>query len=41
MPRKLMDVTRLLSLGWKPETELREGIKQTYRWYLENVDCRA
>jgi GDP-L-fucose synthase len=40
-PRKLMDVTRLLSLGWKPETGLREGITQTYRWYLENVACRV
>jgi GDP-L-fucose synthase len=40
-PRKLMDVTRLLGLGWKPQTGLREGITQTYRWYLENVACRA
>jgi GDP-L-fucose synthase len=35
-PRKLLDVTRLLSLGWKPTIPLRDGIKQTYEWYLSN-----
>ncbi|MEO6740780.1 MAG: GDP-L-fucose synthase, partial [Chthoniobacteraceae bacterium] len=33
-PRKLMDSTRLLSLGWKPSIPLKEGIHQTYAWYL-------
>ena len=33
-PRKLMDSTRLLSLGWKPRIALKEGIRQTYAWYL-------
>lgn len=33
-PRKLMDTTRLSTLGWKPEIDLREGIQRTYRWYL-------
>jgi len=33
-PRKLMDSTRLLALGWKPRIALREGIRQTYEWYL-------
>ena len=33
-PRKLMDSTRLLSLGWKPGIPLREGIRRTYAWYL-------
>jgi GDP-L-fucose synthase len=33
-PRKLMDSTRLLSLGWKPRIALREGIRQTYGWYV-------
>jgi GDP-L-fucose synthase len=36
-PRKLMDVTKLRGLGWKPEIGLRDGIQQTYEWYLENV----
>jgi GDP-L-fucose synthase len=33
-PRKLMDSSRLLALGWKPRIPLREGIRQTYEWYL-------
>jgi GDP-L-fucose synthase len=35
-PRKLMDVSRIKSLGWAPEISLEEGIESTYRWYLEN-----
>ncbi|MFP3882624.1 MAG: GDP-L-fucose synthase family protein [Actinomycetota bacterium] len=35
-PRKLMDVSRLHSLGWKHQIELETGIESTYRWYLEN-----
>ncbi|MCZ7609920.1 MAG: GDP-L-fucose synthase [Ignavibacterium sp.] len=34
-PRKLMDVTRLNSLGWKFKTELDEGIRLTYKWFVE------
>lgn len=34
-PRKLVDVTRLFSLGWRPSVELEEGIRRTYDWYLE------
>ncbi len=37
-PRKLLDVTRLKALGWKPSISLREGIIQTYEWYLANYD---
>lgn len=32
-PRKLLDVTRLTSLGWKASIGLREGIRSTYEWY--------
>jgi GDP-L-fucose synthase len=35
-PRKLMDSTRLLALGWAPTIALRDGIASTYRWFLEN-----
>jgi GDP-L-fucose synthase len=35
-PRKLLDVTKLRSLGWKPSIPLREGIAQTYDWFLKN-----
>ncbi|HBG29776.1 MAG TPA: GDP-fucose synthetase [Gammaproteobacteria bacterium] len=35
-PRKLMDVTRLLAMGWRAQIGLREGIAQTYAWFLDN-----
>jgi GDP-L-fucose synthase len=34
-PRKLLDVTRLEKLGWRPRISLEEGIAHTYRWFLE------
>ena len=36
-PRKLLDVSKLSALGWKPKIELDEGIAGTYRWFLENI----
>ncbi|MFH0733072.1 MAG: GDP-L-fucose synthase [bacterium] len=36
-PRKLLDVTRLHNLGWKHKTQLQDGIKLSYNWFLENV----
>lgn len=36
-PRKLMDVSRLFSLGWRPRIGLHNGIESTYQWYLENI----
>jgi GDP-L-fucose synthase len=36
MPRKLLDVTRLHSLGWRHRIELREGLEATYQWFLNN-----
>jgi GDP-L-fucose synthase len=34
-PRKLMDISRLAALGWKPHISLREGLATTYRHFLE------
>ncbi|MEE4495646.1 GDP-L-fucose synthase family protein [Streptomyces sp. BE230] len=34
-PRKLLDVSRLSSLGFKPQISLRDGIARTYAWWLE------
>jgi GDP-L-fucose synthase len=36
-PRKLLDVTRLHDLGWQATIPLREGIAQTYDWFLKNL----
>jgi GDP-L-fucose synthase len=37
-PRKLLDVSRLSSLGFEAETSLRDGIKKATQWYLDNRD---
>ena len=36
-PRKLLDTTRLQKLGWTPRVSLRDGIEQTYQWYLRSA----
>jgi GDP-L-fucose synthase len=35
-PQKLLDLSRLGSLGWKASISLEEGIRKTYEWYLKN-----
>jgi GDP-L-fucose synthase len=35
-PRKLMNVKRLESLGWRFKTQLRTGLEKTYQWFLNN-----
>jgi len=37
-PRKLTDVTRLHSLGWKHKIDLEEGVVLAYNWFRENVE---
>jgi GDP-L-fucose synthase len=36
-PRKLLDVTKMTELGWKPRIGLRDGIHSTYQWFLEHA----
>lgn len=36
-PRKVMDISRLHSLGWKHKIELEQGIHLTYQWFLKNI----
>ncbi len=36
-PQKLLDVSRINSLGWKYNTELRKGVDLTYNWYLKTL----
>ena len=35
-PRKLLDVSKIHALGWRHKIGLRDGIKRTYEWFLEN-----
>ncbi len=35
-PQKLLDVTRIRNLGWKHKTGLKEGIRKTYEWFVNN-----
>lgn len=36
-PQKLLDITKLSSLGWKAKISLRDGIEQTYEWYQSQI----
>ncbi|MDC0904072.1 GDP-L-fucose synthase [Candidatus Thioglobus sp.] len=36
-PRKLIDTTRLLNMGWDYTTDLKEGMQRTYEWYLKKI----
>ena len=36
-PRKLLDVSRLNTMGWKSKIKLEDGLKSVYEWYLGNM----
>ena len=36
-PKRPLDCSKILSLGWQPEYSLKEGLKKSYQWYLENI----
>jgi len=40
-PRKLLDVSRITALGWRPRIALREGIAGVYRWFVEHAPARG
>ena len=40
-PRKLLDVSLIKSLGWKPQINLQDGLKSTYLWFTENSNARS
>jgi GDP-L-fucose synthase len=35
-PRKLLDISKIKSLGWSPKIPLRQGIANAYKWFVEN-----
>ena len=37
-PRKLLDVSKLTKLGWRPKIPLEPGIESTYAWFLQHID---
>jgi GDP-L-fucose synthase len=39
-PRKLLDVSRLNSMGWRHKISLEEGLRKTYSWYLKSESIR-
>ncbi len=40
-PRKLLDVSRLQALDWKPQVSLADGIASAYEWFLENKQMKV
>jgi GDP-L-fucose synthase len=40
-PRKLLDVTRLTTLGWRPRIALGDGLADAYRWFVANAAAAA
>jgi GDP-L-fucose synthase len=40
-PRKLLDVSKLRNLGWHEQIGLRDGLEQTYAWYLDQLATGA
>jgi GDP-L-fucose synthase len=36
-PRKVVDVSTLQTMGWRPQVGLKEGLARTYRWYVEHL----
>ncbi len=36
--KKLLDISKLKKMGWRPKFRLKNGIKDYYKWYLENLD---
>lgn len=37
-PRKLLDVSKINELGWQAKTSLKDGLKKSYQWFLDNQD---
>lgn len=38
-PRRLLDVSKIFAMGWKPKISLQEGINETFKWFADNYHC--
>lgn len=38
-PRKVTDISRILSTGWRPKIDLETGIRRTYEWFCEQYEA--
>jgi GDP-L-fucose synthase len=37
-PKKLLDSSKIRELGWEPSISMEEGVKSTYKWFVENYE---
>ena len=37
-PRKLIDVSKLHSLGWTHKVEIEDGVEKLYEWYRQSLE---
>ncbi len=40
-PRKLLDTSKIKKLGWEHKTDLKDGLRMTYEWYLTTLDSSS
>ena len=40
MPNKLLDVSKMSALGWKPKINLRKGLEKTYEWFKQKEELK-
>jgi len=40
-PRKLLEISKLTALGFKPDFNLKEGVAKTYKWFLEQIELKS
>jgi GDP-L-fucose synthase len=40
-PRKLLEISKLRTLGFEPEFNLKEGVAKTYKWFLEQIKLKS